>query len=835
MKTPINTRMVSCHNLMPDVERHDIFRPVAPFRIIAPEGLTPVASADRNHLIVTSSNALELLNLSSGHTTKLIDLPASAACGVADGAIVASTPDGPALLEPVSDGSYTAASTALDHWPEVSVTAQPMASINMLVDSVRLSREYAVAESFEGNDRIRMLKAVNYGYVRLCAAARTQGVFFQPVLVRVVVRHRNGAVLHRGPVRLIMPPGGLPFDSPLQININEGAATSNYSVAVPTYRLRVVAGAAERQVTAERGARLELEIAPAFHSWFGDTAADSAQVTVSRFGQSSRPGCLVQLTGADTALTAHDADHSRNLVDAVLAGFNSVCRTVHVCDSPFEHGCDSTVAAIGESNLTDDVRRLRECIAASATGRSKNTSAATLGPSALTVSRLNPPHTFTARQMAATPSAVAYADIDALLYPGYSPLDYAARTDESSGAWSARTKVTYRDGAVSYRLSSGTSHRPLELDTFIDYPDPSALSLDITVVDHVASQATRWIVSLTPDSSGMRACALADNLAQRSPQVLPTVPQFAETTQRRPPLRMSATMAVASSRNPLGITAAADLGDKIVAVVGAAPSSGAWDYGRTRFNVFTGRRAMLANVDRNITSVATGVLACQGAVHAGAVAVSDTSATYFLGKHGYLYAISGSKTTMLAKMSDEVDRLGFDPEQRCLVAFSSTGNGVIHYVEPDTGACRMTVDSCAPADSPFVASGMLLLPTQSGLVDMTARAARVQHDGTDVSTVSDSGIRVRFVCEAPSKVVSSPMLVRAVKWNIDSDSFEGTLSVERGSLAGRASPITSFALSGPIEAPLQMAVVTRPATAVTLRIEGRASPATAIAAPALFT
>lgn len=806
----IKTRTVFCRNLFRDDLHPDVLRPVAASVKIAEEGVRPLLNIDADHVLTSSLDATGILDMTSGEHLTLYGGSTRCACRCNGGKIIAFGEKGAVRIEPTDAGAYSQATTAIDEWPAIGITVEETSPLTMHIEPVKLGSAYVPGDNIAYKDRKAILESVNRAYRMFSAEAETGGLAFQPMLVRAVVKDREGIVLHRGPFRLVMSPKGVPFDLPVQIGTDGNAATAGADITVPTYRLRVTALPAAIQATAERGATLSLEMSPPLHTWSDDVA--DGTVTMSRFGVNSQPGFNVTLPGASTSLSVYDAGRSQRVIERTIAVFDAVKLEIPVCAAPFDRGCNISLAVRTGLTVGEHTDRLRKAFAALDTDNRHESSSV--------LHRLNAPHTFSAHLAAATAKAALYGNIDLLPYPGYTAADYAATSGANNAKWVSRTRVTYDDGATSTRVITGTGACPDTLDALIEHPDPTVTAMEITVGVEGESGARRWNILLQPDASGRHAVSVDSGLTPRQPVRVSLAPSASEPTQSRGAVRQPSLMAVATAAAPLTVTAVCDVGQPITALAVASSTSGAWDYGRTRFNAFTADRVMMVNVSSDFRTTAVGTIATCGVINSAAVTVSDSSKVFFLSGGGYVYSLSGSRVLILAKNRPGADILGYDPAANMLMASSSDGALDTWYIDTTTGESTLVTDTPGPFDAFFTAGRRVLVVGQQGLMDKTVRTAS-----------ADEKIDIRMVSEMPVRYDGQSFSPARVIWNVDSPSFEGSATLLRTSLADRHAPVTSFRINGRIGSPVPMTVYTRTLTAARLELEGRVSADTTVSAP----
>lgn len=796
MKTRnISTKVETLHNLCYD-SNISAYRPIGAPRHVADEGVTPLTDLADGRILASSPHGLAVIDATTGHTTPVDTLTGHAAAAAADNTTVVLTDNGHIILDNDTAGNPQPGSGGHPDWPPLSITAEPMTPVAMTVDPVALSAPYNPGDKVSAADAATLRRAVADSYRRLSADAYSQGVFFQPLIARAVITNRRGAVLYRGPELLVMPPDGLPFDRAMQLPMSQRNATDALTVSVPSFRLRVVSSPVAIQHWDSRAAYLYIEVSPCFHTWTAGADRSSSVVSVVRSGAAAS-FMAVGMPGAEYGLSAHNSDRNRTLVTAMLRRFDDVRRQIGAIERPLEHGENLLL----DSYLTPDLETQHAALADALDDVCRVDAPVTAA--------LNAPHSFTAASVASTPSAIAYGNVSALLFEGYSPLDYASAVTDS-GPWRAVTRVFFADGSISSRLTAGASRRPAALGPLIVYPDPQAVAIEIDLFGgDTSSPGQRWRFWLTPDTSGCRAIALTDTLAP--PDITGSVDFDAAkaVTSRASPRPMPGIVALAHPVRPTVITSVAELPRPVTAITPATSSSAAWDYGRTRFYAFTADSVVVLNAASSLASIATGRIASVGVTARRSVTRAPAGTVYMVSGNSFVYRLDGSRATLLSHLPAPVDAIGYDASAGLLVAANTDGRDPLFHIDPATGAVAHTSSSPGPFDTFLAAGTHLLMDTQSGLKDIAADWRDSPADGTPVQMVATlSGIR---------------HTISGVLWPVQSERFRGTLSLHRAYLgapkgAGSSAPTTTLAIDGPVKTPVPMPVVARPFYTATFHI-----------------
>lgn len=795
----------------------DVYRPLgAPSRLYG-EGLTPLVSVGDGRVIVSSSDGVASFDASKGELTAISSRQAYCGASVAEGRVTVLTEKGPVVAEALPTGRYGTVREPSHQWPGVSIVAERMAPVEMQIDAVSLSGVYTAGDILTVPDRNKVLQAVNRAYESLYGEAVEEGVFFQPVIARAVVRDVHGTTIWHGPEVLVSHPDGIPLETPLKLGMDSQSTTRLTTVSIPTYRLRVKCGTMTSQSAIEAADSLSVEIVSSFHTWSKDASHSVSPVTVTR-GSVSGTELLVSQPGRERGFSRADILRNHALTRGALMYFDMLSVNVPVCSRPYKNGVDEVIGCHGFPSLGKMYEKMNVALT---DGHART------GKTDLWRLRLNAPHSFTARQVSSTGAVVAYGDMEALLYAGYTPTDYACAFRRAEGVeWQALTTVMFRDGTSVRRVSRGKDEIPQTLSPLTVYPDPAAVSVRIIMKCSDESKSRGWQAALTPDSSRRLAYGLSESLSERDlADYVGTEPDFDTEADSNVHLPLGDLVGVAGTETPLRIQGLNRIGRRVTAIVGATSTAASWDYGRTRFYVFTDETLTLVNASADLETIACVNLANVGVDRPGRITGTDFQSIYFVGKTGTLYNVTGTRVTAMAKLPDDTDCLGYDAGDGRLMAGATTGAGVISHINPTTGRTEMTSTGYGPFDGFFNSGNFILAPSQDGMYDVAMSHRGTPADGTEVR------IEYSYQTKEPHKSVK----VRCVFWNMDSSHFEGHLVLQRTTFSRRPVDTVRYNVKGRVATKIAMPVVSRPFAQATLTIEGKVSSDTLIAHPYLKT
>ena len=800
----INPEIAFLHNLCEDSNLQGIYRPMGKPRQVGTEGYRLLTNIDDRQAVAGREDGTFIIEPGTGSARKLTAKAGKCGCRISEGRLAIMTGAGMEIFENNEKGELISKGGEGEEWGAISITAEETTPLTLQVEEMSLSREYNPGDVLLSADRNKVRRKLIESYEFLANQSAEQGVFFQPLLARAIIKDRKGNIVHRGPEVLITPPGGLAFDSALMIGMENKERNMRLTKDVPTYRLRVRCEPMTNQEAVERGYTLAVEVSPCFHTWHPNIHRSGGSVTPVRQGTSGL-ALSATMPGAERGLSRNDDPRNERHIAAVLKNFESIKTTVAQTDSPYERGIDIVASSYGCPDLYTQFKMTQNLT--QETGMDTETDK-------LRLQGVNAPHSIVSEQMISTPSAILFGNIGISRYPGYSPTDYAAETEDTGKGWIAKTTVSFADGTQSWRIAHGRGNKPIRLNPLISYPDKTARMIEIVIEDtDGGSPAQSWRMTLRPDTSGTRAISISHGLKNEEPTTNPGGITGETATRRSVSKTYPGLIATSHPDNPLQITALYDLGSAVTALTNSTSTSGVWDFGRTRFYAFTSDKTIMVNISTDMRRIATAKLAELGVKDRGGVTFSGTQGVYFVSAKGNIYQINGTRVKGVLSLPTEVDRLGFDPTDQRLTASHSTGAEPFYHIDAGKGRIAMTSTSPGPMDEMMTCGIHLLAPTQSGLYDL-AVYNRTPDEG-------ENYVRMTSTLKAP--MAWRPNKMKEVIWNVESENFKGTMTLKRRYLSPRTSNATSYTIEGAIRSPLRMAVVGRRFTNAVLEISGTVS------------
>lgn len=201
------------------------------------------------------------------------------------------------------------------------------------------------------------------------------------------------------------------------------------------------------------------------------------------------------------------------------------------------------------------------------------------------------------------------------------PDSYAVGTVDQP--WSGYTAVDFADGTRCVTVASGSAAAPVSFSPLFSYADADAVAIEIAV--STGGEVRRGRYALVASGSSRRAVCVDMSLRPRTlPDVITSfVPPVASTRRKR----YASSVAVASAAAPQQAFSLVGPGcSSVTAVIDAVIGQSAWDYGRSRFYVFTSdgihllsadpvaRSASMALIDSRVVGARQAVCRVDGAV-----------------------------------------------------------------------------------------------------------------------------------------------------------------------------------------------------------------------------
>ena len=440
-----------------------------------------------------------------------------------------------------------------------------VASGNIRLDTpaVRLGATYSAGDRFSAADNRAVIAAVADTVRDIDDRARMAGLMWQPVICRLRGLDARGTQLFATEPMLLVGTDGAEADISVRFTSADGRNLAPATSEVPVWQPQIVWP--EGCDPAAAGVcTVELQCTPVLYSH----DLSKGRVTPRRRSDEQWI-CSVSFGDLDTAAAGNGLLRRMldvtGRIDALAAPAWSGRVTTGMSPAPV------TVQAARAGNLDDDIATLRHALA-------KPVEAAAYADATLAGSR-----TFTAAAMAAAGDTVLYADPVAGHPAPPHPAHFFART--AAGAWHAYVEVTFADGSTMVSQALGLSDAPLSFGPMLSVGAPDAVSVTIGMRT-AGGLGSTGTFPLVPDPSGRCAVYVAPGA---KPFTLgDTSPVFAIPEAKPATVAFQGYIAIARAAAPHIPLCALHAGaGRILALRGAEAAQSAWDYGRSRFHMFT--------------------------------------------------------------------------------------------------------------------------------------------------------------------------------------------------------------------------------------------------------
>lgn len=731
-KTP-KFKPMKLTNLRPDPDTGALMPATRAAYLRLPAGWQPFAMLDG---ILLARNGVHIAFAPGGTLAPAATLPAAPLCAAfSDGTLVVMTAAGPATFDVDPDTRILhpkAACTA----PAATLRAVAAAPVRVGLPSVAVSKVRDAAR--------QALRDID-------AAVRAEGLYWQPVIARVRATAPSGALIHLSEPLLLTCPDGVPATGAITFDSSDSTTTLAATVEAPAWSIA-------------------LDIDPDFIQKFPDADIRLITSPVLYPFDLSRPMSVHPRRRADSNAwcTVTPAPSPFSMAPRPSA---ATCRRVArlLADDTL---CSTTASA----GIDDDIAALRAVLRTP------------VRPLSYTAAMLSAPHSFTATRAASGSRAVMWSGIG-VIRAQPSRASAMAITADAAASWHAAVKVTFADSSSLVTVAESTSGAPLLFSPVISYPAPDAVSLTITVKASGKDVLTGTF-PLSPDPSRRRAVYVHPSLR---PFTLPDVADVF-TVPAQSPARVSLPRVIVASAPSAPAAAAASAtvtSGKVNAISEAIFSQSGWDFGRSRFYVFTTAGILLANADLSRATISTSLLDTR--VVSAPCAVTPTCDGIAAIASGDIVLLSGTRLRRLAVLSGAT-ALAWNHADHELWAISPDTTTVICT---DTGDIYNLSDTF----SPDIAAGAYLLDTEGF-------CREASHPDTPLS--------INVALEAVTTFANTVRTPLTLTLDAAGRFTPLTITVSRTSL-GTSTPAPDHTLTvhGPLKSPLRRRIVIPPTRSVT--------------------
>ena len=518
---------------------------------------------------------------------------------------------------------------------------------------------YVVADSNLGGDDVATLtRDYLKAYESIGSRARAIGVFFQPVMARVVARTAEGDIVGRTAPVLLTPPVDAAVNclSSTRILANDGEGYCQVrrgTLSAATYRPTLMwpeMTAAEKAAWDKWAATVEVELSPQYHP------ADFEALAENRLTRGATNQLTITMALPGTALAGSvPAVMRQRISDSVsrlATTLQSACTKAATTDGWEAVMAETTHAYRSVAATVKAETALIDRLLAKADG---NTPADAFSEG------------FASTAALASGDTVLWGDISRHAPEAPRPLEMASGASGDS-PWSGWTSVGY--DTVD---TAGRQHRTVRQFSHTK-KTPSAFSPLLYVADARARELTVSVggnclrVELTPTADGMGAMWLADDL-QPVDCTLPsgTVPMANAPT----PLHLAGTVLASDADSLLEIKSAATISDACVkAMLPAGRALSGWSYTRSSFYVLASSGVF--SLTLNATHTASSAVPLDNRTASGAKAWTSTNRGVVMTTGDTLVLLRGQHATTLLSGIDAA-AVGWDSTYDELWTLTSGG------------------------------------------------------------------------------------------------------------------------------------------------------------------
>lgn len=645
------------------------------------------------------------------------------------------------------------------------------------VAPVTLSRAYTSGEEFTAADRSRIAAAARSFYR---SASQSATALWQPVIAYARGIDREGNEVFSTEPVLLSHPDGQALAPSFNLLSADSRTTAQLDIDIPCYTLELAlpagggfAGAGVHTV--------EAYVSPLIHC-----VDIQGEITIQR----PRRAGAAHFCSVAFAPSAF----SPRIPGASAAMASLVAHARELCRHSQSLRVDASTAAV--SLQADSIIAPDKIIA-----RLKQIGAKAVEKVSYVEAYLSRPHAFTASSVATSSDTFVWAGLEVDRFDGWDPRAYAVKTAAKS--WHAFIKIDFADGSSRVKSAEGIDNAPMAFSPVLSYPAPDAVAM--TIVTMVAGQGVfSGRFALSPDVAGRRSVYVSPTL---EPIVLSDVEEayvIPTPTTRR--LDFTENVAIGHADSPLSLTASCRLTSGAVNAI--APmhfGQSSWDYGRTRFYVFTTRGIHMLSCDASRRNLSLSLI--DNRIVNGHWALTDTEGGLAAIASGDIVLLKGSKVSRIADIPDATSLcwVHTDHELWCV---TPTAVRIICF---DHAYSSYSMPLSFEAQS--VAAGCL--------VDQATKTVYRAGHGASASTVD-------ILWEGTvdfHRLVRGPLRLSAL--------LSGTftplvITLRRLPMPGQtpATPDWQATLTGPLRAPFIARIHTLPAHAYTLTLRATATPTT---------
>ena len=762
---------VECHNLVPADAAGLALIPVGAPARVAVAGWRPLCAAtigDRRVTILCSGSRLGYTVPGEVSPTVVCTLPSTPVCAVASaGKVTVMTADGPYMLVE-SAGVLEVAGYVAD-LPTVMFEAVEAATFSETAAPLTLSQSYSSGATVAETDRRAIARALADVARRMNDNAVRAGAMLAPTIARCRFLDADGNTVHKTPP-VLAGIGPTPIDSYINLYTigTDGVTLTPQTVEATAWRLQVTIDGTLPGAWASVVRAVAVDICQPF----ADTDPGISRAVARVTGRNSLT--VNAALNAINTLSADIPDESRRRVLGAMTAAEGAFVEVHRFTAPIVSGTSTVLTC----------------------------SPLTAGTPVAALPAEGVPHTFVAEGCAVNGTTVAWRGARRRRWSGYDLRHFGAQFADK--AWRAVVTVTFADGERVEWSGSGSTGAPTAFSPMLCYPDADAVSMRVSVLVDGSSPRSHT-VALSP--CGTYAASVDSTFAP----IAFSTQESSIVGEGEARVTHPRRLVIADTSTPFAALSAFSLGDGITAIATATSTGGAWEFGRSRFYVFSPRVTRLVTVSADRASVSANPICNLGASDAARVA-SGPCGTYLLTDTGEILSLSGTKVQSIGNAAG-ASAIGYDTARASVMAYRPD-DGRAECLDTSRAMARYTMS--VPAGEWVNADDISWVVDAQGVWNPAERTADV------AAEVSWRG-----------KFATLGKALHDVTFNVSTSDMAGRLSVERAWQGNESCPVAGYDVAGRLAAPLKLGHWGRHAQAYFVSIEGTVAPDTIINIPSI--
>lgn len=722
-------------------------------------------------------------------------LPGSPLCVLRTAANQALMMTSQGCVQVECDGAGVSVKSMDVRYPAISLLpCEDAAELMATVSERKLSKSYSTGGRLVRNDAEAVSGDLVQAYLELCSSAAATGRMIQPVIARYKLFDFSGNLLFTSSPVLLGAPNGSSANGVYSLYSDDYQTLKSYNVTARTWQLKAELPAATSD--SANVARAEIFFTPMFHPFHPD---EPAYISMGR-GSGTMPFAHVALPGYRNGLNSGYRGNAARLVMQAIAHIDDIEERVAVITCPFT-----------DSHRTMSVAVAPQADAAAASRSLYSAMRKAVKPVSHLQSLLSAPHGFSATSCSRDGDSVAWGNITARRFEGFSIAGFAV--DTTSQPWTESVIVRFADGTAVSHSYSHSSGFPAKLSPVFTYPSGDAVSMTIELKCNNIIYGDTF--ELTPDRSG-RFSVFAHEDAM--PIALPPAIESFEKVEASD-VELPSVVAIAPASRPQVIENFIDLkGGAVKAIVPKSGNEQSWEFGRSRFIIGTEGGIFSLGVSQGHKSLAARRLYSKGIWRSDALCSGPNGESFAViestsASGGILLHFSASGRFSRIDHSDSYIAVGYNENYDELWAAKTDGSADIFttsgerlfYPRPTTGRYYFFRRDDIKIDS------FATLNNELWVLTPTAPARTAAEQPSPWTPIAYSAI-----------LPVSGFTPRHITFDMGCRLIEGTIAI--GRLTHQLWPIKECVLAGSLRSPLRLPLIARHAPRLQITITAITSP-----------